>query len=165
MDGQRLINNYIDGRMTPGQRQAFERRLTAEPELAREYQALARTLAVLRAIPTDPAPLDLTARIMADVRTRPIPLRRGARAGLQRLLSAPRRTAWALAGAAAVVAVVFLSQGGGRKAEPNVRLSRSDEAFIGDCLVDYHLAASDKYKHGPATPEPGEAAQDAAVED
>lgn len=162
MDGQRLVSDYLDGRLAPQERASFEARLVIDADLARELEAMSATLALLRALPTEAPPADMAARIMAEVRLAPAPARRGSwafwRAGLRL-----RPLLVTAAAAAAVFGLVLLNLGGSDG--PNVRLSSSDEAFVGECLVDYHLAASDRYKHGPATPGPTEPANNAAQED
>lgn len=160
MDARRLINEYLDGRLAPAQRTRFERQLAADPALTAELRATQEALALLRALPVEAAPAGLTDRIMRDVRTQPVPVRRPLRDWLTRLVSPGRL---ALAGAVGAVALALVALGQPSAPADPVRLSSADEQFVGDCLVDYHLAASDRLRQASHKPR-SESQRDASAE-
>ncbi len=68
-DDEETLSDYVDGRMTPGDRAAFERRLSDEPALARRLRLLRAMKASLAA--SAPAmPADLKAALKREARAR-----------------------------------------------------------------------------------------------
>lgn len=137
------LNRYLDGRMTPRERAAFEERLAADPTLAVETTETRRTLALLRGLPEHRAPAGMVAAIMAEVRQEPVPARLPAAIELLARAFQPSRLAMA---AVAVVLVV----GTGLLTQPRVHpldLSVYDEAFVEQCLRDYYVEASKGLTH------------------
>ena len=148
MDGHRHINQYLDGRMSPDERARFEAELANSPELAAELADTRQALELLRALPLPAAPDDLTDRIMGRVRALPRPTRPSLADWLSLHLRRP--AAFALAGA---MTVLIALAGANLIGEPGdgpllvvsgtrqVRLSRSDNQFVTDCLADYQQVA------------------------
>jgi len=148
MDGLRHINQYIDGRMSPDERERFEAAMADSRELAAEVERTREALDLLRALPLAAAPDDLTARIMGDVRRRPLPLRPSLADWFSLYLRRPAVVAFA--GAMTVVVALVganLLGGPGETAAPlmtrssQVRLSSSDSQFVSDCLADYQVVS------------------------
>lgn len=135
MSRARDINEYLDGRMTPERRAAFEARLAAEPELAAEVDETRRVLALLAALPVEHAPATLTARVMSEVRAQPVSRRRWWALGRLTALPRPRTLAWAAAAAMLLAVSVFMRPG---QDDRIAHLSPVDEAFVTQCLTDYH---------------------------
>jgi hypothetical protein len=55
-----LLSAYIDGALSPAQRQALEARLEAEPDLQYELNSLRQTVQLIRQLPPPKAPRDFT---------------------------------------------------------------------------------------------------------
>ncbi|MBI5833813.1 MAG: hypothetical protein HZB16_16090 [Armatimonadetes bacterium] len=148
MDGLRHINQYLDGRMGPDERERFEAELANSPELAAEVASTREAIELLRALPLAAAPDDLTDRIMGSVRALPRPVRPSLMDALSLQLRRPAVVAFA--GAMTVVmALLGANLVGGPGDEPvvvinggnQVRLSNSDSQFVNDCLADYQVVA------------------------
>lgn len=152
---QQQLHDYVDGRLPLRQREAFEVRLRDDAALRADLAGLRRTLAVLRADAPPAAPEPLTAAIMRDVRALPVPQPRWTWAQPVLAVMRPSRLGFALAGAAvALFAVVQLGLVG-PPGEPvpsasatAVQLSAGDQAFVQDCLQDYHFAMAGRLGGG-----------------
>lgn len=148
MNRRREISEYLDGRLLPAQRQQFEVRLGTDPGLAAEVEETRRAVALLRSLPMDAAPDDLVARVMGQVRQKPVPARRWLVWEFCGRWLHPARLAMATAAVALVVGAGLLS----RPEPPGPRLDKSDEAFIKECLQDYHVEARKQLDgHGPVS--------------
>ncbi|NUP98457.1 MAG: hypothetical protein HUU35_01245, partial [Armatimonadetes bacterium] len=77
-------------------------------------------------------------RVMAEVRTRPAPLRPVGFGEVLRHLTAPSRLAFS---AVAVTCLVLVGMWQMEEPKPLV-LSGTDQAFVSECLRDYHLDVS-----------------------
>ncbi len=95
-----LLSAYLDGELSAGERARLEARLATDPALRAELEALRRTVALVRDLPTVPVPRNfiLPRTMAARARPRPVPT---ARSRLSRM--APFLTA-----ATAVVSFLFV---------------------------------------------------------
>jgi anti-sigma factor RsiW len=164
MDGRRVIQAYLDGRMTAKERRRFEARLATDARLAADLEATRRTVALLQALPPTVPPAGLTARIMAQVRTKPAPLRRASwREAVWAVLQPARLVPLAAVSVALVVLIGGRQPAGDLGPQRRTRpLSQADEKFVSECLADYNLAAADRYKSGTRYEHAGEPRGDAA---
>lgn len=138
MNRHREVNEYLDGRLGPEARHALEQRLATEPDLAAELRDTRALVDLLHDLPVEQAPAGLTGRVMAaldDAPPAPEP-RRGAW---------PRLARWPqLAAVAAILVALAWPRLAGPSSPNPPELSASEQAFIEDCLRDYHyqVAAS-----------------------
>lgn len=162
MDKRRDIHEYLDGRLKPARRRAFEEALARDPELARRVAELRQVKHLLAALPAERPPVDLTAGIMAQVRRKPVP-RRGPAPVLWLLdWARPRRlaTATVLATVLVVAGTRVRPQDGAEWTEPNAprpariaaQLSDTDQAFLRQAEREYHTLMAQ-------APAPGEAVE------
>ena len=92
-----LLSAYLDGQLSAGERARLEARLATDPSLRAELDALRRTVALVRDLPSLPLPRNFILPQTMAPRTRPAPPVR-------------RRRAWAaplLTAATAVVSLMF----------------------------------------------------------
>lgn len=104
MTDEERLSQYLDGRLEPGARAAFESRLGAEPALARRLRVLAALKGALRDA-AEPAPAALRARLKAAARAAlpaPAPLWR------RLLREALSPEPWNLAAASAFAAAALM---------------------------------------------------------
>lgn len=135
MNRQREVNEYLDGRLNPKRRKAFEAAMNTDPALAARVEEGRRVMSLLQALPTDDLPRDLTGGIMTRVRGERIPAPRRVTIPVRTWLQ-PQRLAVAFA-------ALLIAVGAGVLTQPEqVELSAGDEAFISECLRDYHFEAS-----------------------
>jgi anti-sigma factor RsiW len=132
MDRRRCLNEYLDGRMPPERREAFEAELSADPELAAELAETQRVLTLLRSVEPPALPDGLTSRVMSCVAGLPTPRRRPAFWTWLETCLNPQKVAFAVSVAGMAVLLGFFVQ------PQQVRLQASDQAFINQCLADYH---------------------------
>ena len=139
MNRQREVNEYLDGRLQPRDRSAFESRLAEDPGLAAELRDTRLVVDLLQQLPPETAPDRLVVGVMAEIRAEPAPV---ARPWL-RWLDAVRRPP-KLALAAATVLVLIGAQVALKDDVRPLDLSVADQEFVEDCLQDYHyqVAAS-----------------------
>jgi len=138
MSRQREVNEYLDGRLAPRARAAFESRLAEDPGLAAEVRSTRDLVDLLQAMPSETAPDGLVCGVMAELRAEPTPVVRPWLNWLDALR--PPRLAFA---AAALMLLVGVQVTLKEEARP-LELSAADQAFVEDCLQDYHyqVAAS-----------------------
>ena len=136
---RREVYEYLDGRLRPDRRAALEERAATDAELARELTEAERVRALLRALPLEPAPATLARAVMAQVRQQPVPQRRSAFAQALQNCLRPQRLALATCAVAVLVGFGQVRVGHGR--DP-ATLSATDEAFVRECLRDYHREAA-----------------------
>lgn len=119
MSGEWTAGDYVDGRLDAGQRAAFERRMAADPALAREVRLLKAMKASLKGAGT-PMPGDLKAALKRRAREGRLPFWRRA---WESLLDGG---AWTYGTAAAAAAAGFLlaARLGGPGAEPGAPVAR-----------------------------------------
>ena len=93
-----LLSAYLDGQLSAGERARLDARLATDPSLRNELDALRRTVALVRDLPSLPLPRNFILPQTMAPRTRPVPPVR-------------RRRAWAaplLTAATAVVSLMFV---------------------------------------------------------
>lgn len=160
MRARRQMQDYLDGRLSPRERAAFETALATDNALAADLHETERSLELLRdSLPSLHAPDGLSDRILAAVRAKPLPKRHWLPIDVLGGWAAPRRLGLATAVAAAAALTVFVS----RPPEPPataalprvVNLSPSDEALVRQSLLDYHAAVMDRARHTPAALDDG----------
>lgn len=142
MSRQREVNEYLDGRLSPRARSAFESRLAEDPALAAEVRAARELLDALRGLPTESAPGGLVTGVMAAIQAEPTPVRRPWLSLMDALR--PQRLAFA---AAAVMLLVGLQVTLRDDPRP-LELSAADQAFVEDCLQDYHYQVATSLADG-----------------
>ncbi len=153
MSRQREVNEYLDRRLPPRARSAFESRLAEDPGLAAEVRSTRSLVDLLRQMPPESAPDGLVTGVMAELRAEPAPVVRPWLNWLNWLDALrPPRLAFAAAALMLLVGVQVTLQDDVRPLE----LSAADQAFVEDCLQDYHYQAAASLaangRRGEATP-------------
>ncbi len=152
MKPKRVITEYLDGRLPPAKLAAFEARLGADAELAREVAEQRRVIELLATLPAEAAPAPLTSKIMAGIGELPVPVRRPSLIIWLLDQCQPRKVAWAtLAAAVLVVAGSSIrpdSPGheftAPRAAASHYALSDTDAAFVQLAEREYHLVLAER---------------------
>lgn len=103
--GIEIIHKYFDGDMTAAEKEAFLKRLSAEPELKKEFDAFSRTLRMVAESPRPGVPLSFTGDVMNRLRHAPVPWGKRIRS----FLFASRTLRWNMATAFASALVLIVS--------------------------------------------------------
>ncbi len=67
MDWRDELSAMLDGELSPERADELRRRIETDPEVAREYESLQRTIDVVRGLPRASAPADLRARLASSL--------------------------------------------------------------------------------------------------
>jgi len=118
MEQNELIVDYVLGELAPEQAQAMERRIAAEPELAREVERLRRVLGLLPYAAAAEPPPHLRGAILRAAA--------GARAGRRTRV----RPAWSTLGLAAAAVLVLALGIDGYRVRRDLRLQRTVTAML-----------------------------------
>jgi Glycogen recognition site of AMP-activated protein kinase len=100
-----IIHRYFDGDMTAAEKEAFMRRLSSEPGLKKEFDALSKALRMVAESPRPAVPLSFTEDVMKRLPPVAVPL--GER--IRTFLFAGRTLQWNMATALATALILIVS--------------------------------------------------------
>ena len=86
-EARKLFSGYLEGELSAEEEEALRRRFAESPDAQREYRAFEATVELLRAIPKEEAPPEMTEAIMRQMRRFKV-------TGRSPLLEEPRRWSW-----------------------------------------------------------------------